>query len=76
ILDQGHIVVINGVPKIDKNRTQGKSGKRHGDSAVAYCMAVRASYMTGGEIDFIPLPAKHSDDNKDDDSIFRSEWDY
>ena len=75
ILDQGHIVVINGVPKIDKNRTQGKSGKRHGDSAVAYCMAVRASYMTGGEIDFIPLPAKHSDDNKDDDSIFRSEWD-
>lgn len=76
ILDQGHIVVINGVPKIDKNRTQGKSGKRHGDSAVAYCMAVRASYLTGGEIDFIPLPAKHSDDNKDDDSIFRSEWDY
>lgn len=76
ILDQGHIVVINGVPKIDKNRTQGKSGKRHGDSAVAYCMAVRASYMTGGEIDFIPLPAKHSDDNKDGDSIFRSEWDY
>lgn len=76
ILDQGHIVVINGVPKIDKNRTQGKTGKRHGDSAVAYCMAVRASYMTGGEIDFIPLPAKHSDDNKDDDSIFRSEWDY
>lgn len=75
ILDQGHIVVINGVPKIDKNRTQGKSGKRHGDSAVAYCMAVRASYLTGGEIDFIPLPAKHSDDNRDDDSIFRSEWD-
>ena len=77
ILDQGHIVVINGVPKIDKSRSQGKSGKRHGDSAVAYCMAVRASYMTGGEIDFIPLPSKHSDSDSDsDDNAFRSEWDY
>lgn len=59
ILDQGHIVVINGVPKIDKNRSQGKTGKRHGDSAVAYCMAVRASYMTGGEIEFTALPERH-----------------
>lgn len=76
ILDQGHIVVINGVPKIDKTRSQGKTGKRHGDSAVAYCMAVRASYMTGGEIDFIPLPAKHSDSDSESDDDFRSEWDY
>lgn len=76
ILDQGHIVVINGVPKIDKTRNQGKTGKRHGDSAVAYCMAVRASYMTGGEIDFIPLPAKHSDSDSESDDDFRSEWDY
>ncbi|MCW9698191.1 MULTISPECIES: terminase large subunit domain-containing protein [Pasteurellaceae] len=76
ILDHGHIQVINGVPKIDKSRSKDKSGKRHGDSAVAYCMAVRASYMTGGEIDFIPLPAKHTDSDSDNDSIFRSEWDY
>lgn len=73
ILDQGHIVVINGVPKIDKTRSQGKTGKRHGDSAVAYCMAVRASYMTGGEIDFIPLPSKH--EANDDDDLPRSDWD-
>ncbi|RRN04674.1 hypothetical protein EIM44_04340 [Bibersteinia trehalosi] len=73
ILDQGHIVVINGVPKIDKTRSQGKTGKRHGDSAVAYCMAVRASYMTGGEIDFIPLPSKH--EINDDDDLPRSDWD-
>lgn len=73
ILDQGHIVVINGVPKIDKTRSQGKTGKRHGDSAVAYCMAVRASYMTGGEIDFIPLPSKH--EVNDDDDLPRSDWD-
>ncbi|ANF69904.1 hypothetical protein A6043_00305 [[Haemophilus] ducreyi] len=87
ILDQGHIVVINGVPKIDKNRSQGKTGKRHGDSAVAYCMAVRASYMVGGEIDFTPLPQKHPEQhtqggffyssagNDDLKNQFGSDWD-
>lgn len=74
VLDQGHIVVINGVPKIDKNRSQGKSGKRHGDSAVAYCMAVRASYMTGGEIEFTPLPGRH--DTKSNNNFFRSNTEY
>ncbi|MFC0911918.1 terminase large subunit domain-containing protein [Pasteurella multocida] len=78
VLDQGHIVVINGVPKIDKNRSQGKSGKRHGDSAVAYCMAVRASYMTGGEIEFTPLPGRHdtklNTELDDLPSQFHSEW--
>ncbi|WP_370429606.1 terminase large subunit domain-containing protein [Actinobacillus pleuropneumoniae] len=77
ILDHGHIQVINGVPKIDKSRSKDKSGKRHGDSAVAYCMAVRASYMTGGEIDFIPLPDKHSDRNNDEfDDFMPSDWDW
>ncbi|VEF40547.1 Mu-like prophage FluMu protein gp28 [Aggregatibacter aphrophilus ATCC 33389] len=87
ILDQGHIVVINGVPKIDRARNQGKSGQRHGDSAVSYCMAVRASYMTGGEIEFTPLPAKHqsatggrnfeySNSEKEDlKAEFGSDWD-
>ena len=56
--------MINGVPKIDHTRNQGKSGKRHGDSAVSYCMAVRASYMTGGEIEFTPLPGKHPEDTQ------------
>ena len=77
ILDHGHIQVINGVPKIDKARSKDKSGKRHGDSAVAYCMAVRASYMTGGEIDFIPLPDKHSDRNNDEFNDFMpNDWDW
>ncbi|AAC23150.1 hypothetical protein A6J38_02520 [Haemophilus influenzae] len=77
ILDHGHIQVINGVPKIDKSRSKDKSGKRHGDSAVAYCMAVRASYMTGGEIDFIPLPDKHSDRSENDEfDDFISNWDW
>ncbi|WKS99781.1 terminase family protein [Gallibacterium salpingitidis] len=89
ILDQGHIVVINGVPKIDKNRSQGKTGKkRHGDSAVAYCMAIRASYMTGGEIDFTPLPDKRHNVTATESfwnrnyalddlpNQYQSEWDY
>ena len=75
ILDQGHIVVINGVPKIDKARSNGKSGKRHGDSAVAYCMAVRASFMTGCEIEFTPLPSKHpEEDNGEFDDFMTSDW--
>lgn len=72
ILDHGHIQVINGVPKIDKTRSGTDKRKRHGDSAVAYCMAVRASYMTGGEIDYIPLPSRHSNTNNDD--LTENEW--
>ncbi|HHE3594953.1 TPA: terminase family protein [Pasteurella multocida] len=74
ILDQGHILVINSVPKIDKNRSKGKTGKRHGDSAVAYCMAVRASYMTGGEIEFTPLPSRHQ--SKSGGDFFKSNTEY
>lgn len=70
ILDQGHIAVINGVPKINRTRVQDQSGKRHGDSAVAYCMAVRASYLTGGEIDYIALPSKHNDKQQQSEQAF------
>lgn len=58
------IVVEKGVPVIDKGRTKDlQSGdskaKRHGDIAVAVCMAVRASFMEGGLIDFTAVP-RHS----------------
>ena len=80
-------MVINGVPKIDRARNQGKSGQRHGDSAVSYCMAVRASYMTGGEIEFTPITGKrpdtpqvrsfdYSSSEQDDlNAAFNSDWD-
>lgn len=74
VSDHGHIQVINGVPKIDKARNKDKTGKRHGDSAVAYCMAVRASYMTGGEIDYIPLPSRHDDNDGEFDDFVEDEW--
>ncbi|WDE07282.1 hypothetical protein SG34_010530 [Thalassomonas viridans] len=78
--DLGHIHVINGIPMIDKGRTtekDAKSGKvdnkRHGDSAVAVAMLIRASKMDGGVIEFTPLPGKKSsldEENNDDDFNF------
>lgn len=67
-----HIKVVNGIPAIDKGRqkdleAQGGNGKRHGDVAVALAMAVRASFMQGGEIDFTSLPDKRQANDPDDD---------
>ena len=68
--DLGKIQVINGIPKIDKGKNTGQGGQqRHGDFAVALAMAVRASWMEGGAIEFTPLPGKrddHGSDNNDD----------
>lgn len=59
--DLNKIKVINGTPKIDKGRDQKGGGKtRHGDSAVALAMAIRASWMEGGSIEYQPIPAKQS----------------
>lgn len=70
------IKVEKGVPVIDKGRTKDlQSGdskaKRHGDSAVSLVMAVRASFMDGGLIEFTAVP-RHSRgydnvDNSDSD---------
>ncbi|UQY32641.1 hypothetical protein K8U54_12895 [Pseudomonas fulva] len=66
------IKVEKGVPVIDKGRTKDlqstdSKAKRHGDSAVSLVMAVRASFMEGGTIEFTALP-RHSRgfDNVDD----------
>lgn len=60
IIDQRHLQIIRGVPKIDKSRDKGSDGQqRHGDSCVAYIMAVRASYMNGFVAEFTTLPSKH-----------------
>ncbi len=66
------IKVIKGVPQIDKGRTKDTDGKsrRHGDSAVALCMAVRASYMNGFVIDedsVRAIPARNDSARDDDD---------
>ena len=76
IADQRQIQNIKGIPKIDKSRRKGADGKqRHGDSAGAYIMFTRASYMDGFETDgFIPLPPKMAplaamNDDYDDDEL-------
>ena len=58
-----HIKVTNGIPVIDKGRqkdldAQDSKGKRHGDFAVALAMAVRASFMEGGLIEYTPAPTR------------------
>lgn len=60
--DLAKIQVVNGIPKIDKGRSTDAGGQqRHGDFAVALAMAIRASWMEGGAIDFTPLPGKRPD---------------
>jgi phage FluMu gp28-like protein len=69
-----HIKVVNGIPVIDKGRqkdldAQDGKGKRHGDFAVALAMAVRASFMDGGLIEYTPAPTRADrwNDNDHDD---------
>jgi phage FluMu gp28-like protein len=72
-----HIKVVSGIPLIDKGRQKdldSKSGKarRHGDVAVGLAMAIRASWMEGGVIEFTALPGKQSGPDSDDDDYLDS----
>lgn len=65
IQDHRKIQNIGGIPKIEKGTSKSeRGGKRHGDGAVASFLAVRASYMEGGVIEFIGL-----DEFKESDGI-------
>lgn len=66
IADHAQLQVINGIPKVGSNRSKDSKGKRHGDSAIAYAMAIRASYMVGGSIEYTPLPSRHTRKRQDD----------
>lgn len=67
--DMAKIKVTNGTPKIDKgsDKSATTGQQRHGDFAVALAMAIRASWMEGGIIEFTPIPGKGSGDDEDDD---------
>ncbi len=60
------IQVIRGVPKLPDGNT-GSNRQRHGDAAVALCLAWAASTMDGGLIEFTPLPDKRSYDDPERD---------
>jgi len=67
--DMAQIKIINGTPKIDKGSTKGTDGRqRHGDTAVGLAMAIRASWMEGGVIEYTPLPDKNRDEDDDDNA--------
>lgn len=63
------IQVIKGIPKIPDGKTASKSGQRHGDAAVAICLAWYASCSDAAPIEFTPAPDKASrwDANPNDD---------
>lgn len=68
--DLNKIQVKQGVPQIEKGSGKGSDGQqRHGDFAVALAMAVRASWMEGGMIEYTPIPDTQSrwDFSEDDD---------
>jgi phage FluMu gp28-like protein len=66
--DLRKIQLNKGVPQIEKGSGKGSDGKqRHGDSAVALCMLVRATYMEGAPIEFTPLPDRRTPTGGPDD---------
>ncbi|EAU4679349.1 hypothetical protein EAP58_14690 [Salmonella enterica] len=78
--DLRHIKVTNGIPQIDKGRTKDENAtaagsRRHGDFAVALCMANRASYMDGFALDdgacqAMPARGRTMEDAEDRDRFF------
>lgn len=65
------IQMIKGIPKIPEGNT-GQTNQRHGDSAVALCLAHFASNAEAAPIEWTPAPTKQSrwDAGADDDLQF------
>lgn len=76
--DLRKIIVKNGVPKIEKGSGKGSDGKqRHGDSAVALVMMVRASEMEGAPIEYMAVTDNRWDESEyesDANDAFRGLW--
>lgn len=51
------ITVVKGIPRIPEGKTKtGQGQQRHGDAAVALCLAWFASNQGGGSIEYIEVP--------------------
>lgn len=62
--DMRAIQVVKGIPKIpDGNTSNDKKQQRHGDAAVAYCLAYAASFLEGYQYGY--QPAQRADNNSD-----------
>ena len=72
VLDDHRAVrLVNGVPKVPEGKTDG-AGQRHGDSAIAGCLAEYAA--EGGEwvYEWMPAPPRATDAGDSDDDDFSS----
>ena len=62
--DLRSITLVNGIPRIPEGKTQNKTKaggeQRHGDTAVALCIAWYASRQGGGVIEYIPVPLRRA----------------
>jgi len=56
--DLRSIQIVRGVPRIPDGRTVGKTGNRHGDAAVAACMAYAASRADVVEYGYESVPSR------------------
>jgi phage FluMu gp28-like protein len=65
------IQVIKGIPKIPDGNT-GRDDQRHGDSAVALCLAHAASKSEAAPIEYTPAPSKSSRWDGGDDNDLNS----
>ena len=76
LADLRAIQVIKGVPKLPDGQTASSNNKqRHGDAAIALCLAWAASTMDGGLIEFTPLPdKKNSWDESPEESFEKGCW--
>lgn len=74
------ITMVKGIPRIPEGRTTGSDGgQRHGDAAVALCMAWYATSQGGGLIEFRLVPKRGyaaGPDNIMDDDAFERRSDY
>ncbi|MFZ5653181.1 MAG: terminase large subunit domain-containing protein [Pseudomonadota bacterium] len=50
------IQVVRGIPRIPDGNTQSQGEQRHGDAAVALCLAYAASFEDAVVLDFTPAP--------------------
>ena len=59
--DLRSITLINGIPRVPEGKTKSGVDQRHGDTAVALCIAWYASRQGGGAIEYIPVPLRAAD---------------
>lgn len=81
LADLRSITMIKGIPRVPEGKTKTGADQRHGDTAVALCIAWYASQQGGGPIEYIPVPLRAADaprkdfmrpDNSDD--YFKPTW--